>query len=191
MNPNVDAYIGRSEKWPDEMTALRPILIGRGLTEEVKWGKPCYSHGGKNIVIIQEMNQFLSLMFFKGALLEDPEGVLKEQGPNSRSARRMEFTSVEDVTKQTDTIGAYVDEAVDVEEAGLQVDPAPEPALVQELQDRLDHDGSLKAAFDALTPGRQREYNLYFAGAKQASTRSARVERCAEKIREGKGLRDR
>lgn len=191
MNPNVDAYIGRSEKWPDEMTALRPILIGRGLTEEVKWGKPCYSHGGKNIVIIQEMNQFLSLMFFKGALLEDPEGVLKEQGPNSRSARRMEFTSVEDVTKQSDTIGAYVDEAVDVEEAGLQVDPAPEPALVQELQDRLDHDGSLKAAFDALTPGRQREYNLYFAGAKQASTRSARVERCAEKIREGKGLRDR
>lgn len=191
MNPNVDAYIGRSEKWPDEMTALRPILIGRGLTEEVKWGKPCYSHGGKNIVIIQEMNQFLSLMFFKGALLEDPEGVLKEQGPNSRSARRMEFTSVEDVTRQSDTIGAYVDEAVDVEEAGLQVDPAPEPALVQELQDRLDHDGSLKAAFDALTPGRQREYNLYFAGAKQASTRSARVERCAEKIREGKGLRDR
>jgi uncharacterized protein YdeI (YjbR/CyaY-like superfamily) len=191
VNQKVDAYIGRSEKWPDEMTALRSILLGRGLTEEIKWGKPCYSHGGKNIVIIQEMNEFLSLMFFKGALLEDPERVLREQGPNSRSARRIELTSVEDVTRLTDTIEAYLDEAIDVEEAGLQVGPAPEPELVQELQDRLDHDRAFKAAFEALTPGRQREYNLYFSGAKQATTRSARVDKHAERILAGKGLRDR
>ncbi|HSJ71689.1 MAG TPA: YdeI/OmpD-associated family protein [Acidimicrobiia bacterium] len=173
------------------MTALRPILLGRGLTEEIKWRQPCYTHGGKNIVIIQEMNEFLSLMFFKGALLEDPEGVLRDQGPNSRSARRMEFTSVEDVARLTDTIGSYIEEAIDVEEAGLQVDPAPELELVQELQDRFDHDQALKTAFEALTPGRQREYNLYFAGAKQAATRSARVEKSAERILAGKGLRDR
>lgn len=191
VNPNVDAYMGRSEKWSDEMKALRPILLGRGLTEEIKWGKPCYSHGGKNIVILQEMNDFLSLMFFKGALLEDPEGVLHEQGPNSRSARRMEFTSVEDVTRHTGTIEAYVDEAIDVEEAGLQVGPAPEPDLVQELQDRLDHDRAFKAAFEALTPGRQREYNLHFSSAKQAATRRARIDKYADKIRAGKGLRDR
>ncbi len=191
MNPDVDAYIERSQKWPDEMTALRQILLGRGLTEEIKWRQPCYTHGGKNIVIIQEMNEFLSLMFFKGAVLEDPEGVLHEQGPNSRSARRMEFTSVDQVIGMTNTIESYIDEAIDAEEAGLQVDPPPELELAQELQDRLDHDPPLKAAFESLTPGRQREYNLYVSGAKQAATRSARVDKYAEKILAGKGLRDR
>ncbi len=191
MNPKVDAYIARSQKWPKEMARLRPILLGGGLTEEIKWGKPCYSHEGRNIVIMQEMKDFLALMFFKGALLNDAEGVLEEQGPNSRSALRMRFTSVDDVARLTDTLKAYVDEAIDVEDAGLEVAPAPELVLVAELQHRLDHAPALKAAFEALTPGRRREYNLYFSDAKQAKSREARVEKCLEKILDGKGFRDR
>jgi uncharacterized protein YdeI (YjbR/CyaY-like superfamily) len=191
MNPEVDAYIGRSKQWPEEMTELRPTLLDAGLTEEIKWGKPCYSHDGKNILIVQEMNGFLALMFFKGALLRDPEGVLEEQGPNSRSARRIQLTSVEDVVRLRDTIAVYIDEAIAVEDAGLEVDPAPELVFVEELQHRLDRDPAFKAAFESLTPGRQREYHLYFSGAKHATTREARVDRYADKILGGKGLRDR
>jgi len=191
MNPGVDAYIERSQKWPEEMSALRPVLLGCGLGEEIKWGKPCYSHEGKNIVILQEMKGFLSLMFFKGALLTDPACVLEEQGPNSRAARRIQFTSVEDVARLADTVAAYVAEAIDVEEAGLEVGPAPELVLVEELQNRLEGDPAFRAAFEQLTPGRQREYNLYFADAKQARTREARIEKYAQQILEGKGLRDR
>lgn len=191
MNPKVDAYIGRSQKWPDEMTQLRSILVGGGLTEEIKWGKPCFSHEGHNIVIMQEMKEFLALMFFKGALLDDTAGVLEEQGPNSRSALRMRFTSVDDVARLTDTLKAYIEEAIDVEDAGLEVGPAPELVLVEELQHRLDRAPALKAAFEALTPGRRREYNLYFSDAKQAKSREARVDKYVEKILDGKGFRDR
>ena len=191
MNPDVDEYIARSERWPDEMTGLRPILLSRGLTEAIKWGKPCYSHEGANVVILQEMKDFLALMFFKGSLLDDSEGVLEEQGPNSRSARRMCFRSVDDVSRLADAVRSYVDQAIGVEEAGLEVGPAPELQLVGELQERLDRDPALGAAFAGLTPGRQREYNLHVSGAKQAATRRARVEKCAPKIRDGKGLRDR
>jgi uncharacterized protein YdeI (YjbR/CyaY-like superfamily) len=191
VNPDVDAYIEQSERWPDEMTDLRPVLLSCGLTEEIKWGKPCYSHEGRNIVIVQEMKEFLALMFFKGALLNDPDGVLHEQGPNSRSARRMQFTSVEDVERLAGTVKAYVDEAVDAEEAGLEVGPAPELQLADELQNRLDEDPALKAAFEALTPGRQREYNLHVSQAKQAKTRETRVDKFVPKILDGKGFRDR
>ena len=191
MNPEVDACIRRSDKWPEEMAGLRPILLGCGLTEEIKWRKPCYSHEGRNIVILQEMKEFLALMFFKGALLKDPEGVLEKQGPNSRSARRIRFTSVEEVTRLAETVEAYVEEAIAVEEAGQKVGPAPEPVLVLELQSRLDRDPALRAAFEALTPGRRREYNLYFSGARQAKTRAARVGKYVPKILAGKGFRDR
>lgn len=191
MNPEVDAYIERSERWPDEMTALRPLLVDRGLDEDIKWGKPCYAHDGGNVAILQEMNDFLALMFFKGALLEDPDGVLEEQGPNSRSARRVTFTSVDDVARLSEAVGALLDDAMAVEEAGLDVGPAPEPELATELRDRLAIDPALKAAFEALTPGRRREYNLYVSGAKKHETRSARVDTCAPRILEGKGLRDR
>lgn len=185
LSVDVDAYIRRSEKWPDEMTDLRPILLAGGLTEEIKWGNPCYSYEGRNVVVLQEMKGFLALMFFKGGLLNDSEGVLEEQGPKSRSARRIRFTSVEDVARLTDTVQAYI------EEAGLDVDPAPELVLVEKLQNRLDQDPAFKAAFEALTPGRQREYNLYFSGAKQAKTREARVEKYAQNILDGKSFRDR
>ena len=191
MNPAVDDYIERSDMWPEVMRELRPVLLDRGLTEEIKWGKPCYCHDGSNIAIMQEMKGFLSLMFFKGALLEDTAGVLAEQGPNSRSAKRIELTSVADVRRLADTVGSYVDEAIDVEEAGLEVEAASEPELVAELRERLDGDPALAAAFESLTPGRRREYNLYFSDAKQAATRASRVDRYAPRILEGKGLRDR
>ncbi len=189
-NPKVDAYISRSTKWPAEMAELRPILLGCGLTEEIKWGKPCYSHQGHNIVIIQEMNDFLALMFFKGALLRDDGAILKEQGPNSRSALRVEFTSVSQIATLATTLRAYLGEAVDVAVAGLEVGPAPEVVFVDELQQRLDVDRAFRAAFEALTPGRQREYNLHFSSAKQATTRATRVDKCAPKILAGKGFRD-
>jgi len=191
MNPEVDAYIARSEKWPEEMAELRPILLECGLTEDIKWGKPCYGHEGRNIVILQEMKAFLSLMFFKGALMSDPEGVLEEQGPNSRSARRIRFTSVADVARLANTVKAYIDEAIHVEKAGKSVGPASEPVPIAELQLRLDGDPALKVAFETLTPGRRREYNLYFSGAKQAKTRAVRVEKYVQKILDGKGFRDR
>ena len=189
--PDVDAYLAEADAWPDEIAALRPILTGAGLVEEIKWGKPCYSHDGKNIVILQEMKDYLAVMFFKGALLDDPEGVLRSQGPNSRSAKRMELASVEDIGRMKGVIAAYVAEAIDVEEAGLEVGPAPDPDLAEELQSRLDGDPGLKAAFESLTPGRRREYNLYIADAKQAKTREARVDKYVDKILEGKGMRDR
>ncbi len=191
VNPEVDAYVRRSEKWPGVMAALRPVLLGAGLTEEVKWGKPCYTHGGSNVVILQEMNDFLALMFFKGALLRDPEGILEEQGPNSRSARRVRFTSAGDVARLAGTVRAYLDEAIEVEEAGLEVGPPPELVLVEELQRRIDRDPAFAAAFAALTPGRRREYNLHVSSAKQAKTREARVEKAVPRIMAGKGLRDR
>ncbi len=190
-NPDVDTYVEHSEHWPDEIAALRPILLDCGLDEDLKWRKPCYSHDGSNIVILQEMKDFLALMFFKGALLSDPYGVLESQGPNSRSARRMCFTSIDDVARLADTVAAYIGEAIAVDDAGLEVGPAPELVLVDELQTRLDGDTALRGAFDALTPGRQREYNLYFSGAKQASTRAGRVDKYVPKILAGQGLRDR
>ena len=191
MNPKVDAYIDHSEKWPDEMAALRSVLLKGGLTEAIKWGKPCYSHDGTNIAIMQEMKDFLALMFFKGALMADPAGVLEEQGPNSRSALRMCFRSVADVKRLTKTVTAYIAEAIDVEESGVEVGPAPEVVFVTELQERLDGDEKFKTAFEALTPGRRREYNLHIGEAKQAATRASRVEKCAPKILAGKGFRDR
>ncbi|MFZ1542299.1 MAG: YdeI/OmpD-associated family protein [Candidatus Microthrix parvicella] len=191
MNAKVDAYIDRSTKWPEVMTRLRPILAGCGLTEEIKWGKPCFSQDGHNIVIFQEMKEFLALMFFKGALLSDPDGILEQQGPNSRSALRICFRSIDDANRLADTVKAYVEEAIDVEEAGLQVAPAPVLPPPEELQNRLETDPAFKAAFEALTPGRQREYNLYFSDAKQSKTRTARVDKYAPKILAGKGFRDR
>jgi uncharacterized protein YdeI (YjbR/CyaY-like superfamily) len=172
------------------MAVLRALLLQHGLDEDLKWGKPCFSHNGTNIAILQEMNDFLSLMFFKGFLLKDPKHVLVEQGPNSRSAKRIEFTSVDDVTKHAKTVVALVNEAIAVEKAGLKVGPAPELTFVDELHHRLDADPKFEAAFMSLTPGRQREYNLHISSAKQASTRIARIDACVPKVLAGKGFRD-
>jgi uncharacterized protein YdeI (YjbR/CyaY-like superfamily) len=190
-NPEVDDYVARSTQWPDEIAALRPILRDCGLVEELKWRKPCYSHDGSNIVILQEMKDFLAVMFFKGMLLSDPAGILESQGPNSRSARRLQFTSVEAIERLATTVVDYVGEAIALEDAGLDVAPAPELELIDELRVRLDSDPALEAAFEMLTPGRRREYNLYFSSAKQSSTRAARVEKYVPKMLAGKGFRDR
>lgn len=186
----VDQYLERTDAWPEEIVALRPMLLACGLDEEIKWAKPCYSHLGNNIVIMQEMKNFLALMFFKGALLSDPLSVLESQGPNSRSARRMCFRSVDDVARLAETVTAYIEEAKAISEAGLEIGPAPELELVVELQTRLDADPALRSAFDALTPGRQREYHLHISSAKQSSTRSSRVEKYVPQILDGKGMRD-
>lgn len=191
MQTKVDEYVERSERWPELISELRPVLVGCGLDEQLKWGKPCYSHEGRNIAILQEMKGFLALMFFKGAVLTDPEGVLEAQGPNSRSALRVRFSSIDDVTRLAGTIEALVAEAIAAEDAGLTVGPAPELELVDELRIRLDREPALKAAFEALTPGRQREYHLHVSGAKQSATRLARIEKFVPTILAGKGLRDR
>lgn len=188
---DVDAYLAASDSWPDEIAALRPILLAAGLDEAIKWGKPCYSAGGANIAIVQEMKHFLALMFTKGALLDDPHGVLRDQGANTRSAKRVELTSVDEIERSADIIRALIASAIDVEERGLEVGPAPEPDLSPELRARLAADEALQAAFDELTPGRRREYHLYVSGAKQSSTRESRVDTIAPRILAGKGLRDR
>lgn len=190
-DPAVSDLLAASEGWPAEMAALRPLLLERGLGEQVKWRKPCYDLDGANLAIMQEMKGFLALMFFKGALIDDPDDLLRPQGENSRSAMRLEFTSVAEIETAADAIGALLDRAIAVEEAGLELPPAPELELVAELQDRLDADQALRAAFDRLTPGRQREYHLQISSAKKAETRVARVDKFVPKILAGKGFRDR
>ena len=190
VNPKLNARFNGAKRWRDEGLKLREVLLDCGLCEEFKWGKPCYTDEGANIVIIQRMREFLALMFFKGALLKDPKGVLKQQGPNTHGALRMQFQSVAEVEKLKATIKRYVREAIKAERAGLSVPKSPPKPNVDELAARLAKDKALKTAFEALTPGRQREYNIYFSGAKQAKTRAARVERYAPKILDGKGFRD-
>ena len=189
--PDVDAYLEAAEQWPEEIRRLRPLLLAAGLEEEIKWGKPCYSHDGANIAIVQEFADNLALMFFKGILLDDPGGALEEVGPNSHAARRMVFTSVEDVETHADLVTGYVQEAIAIEDAGTEVPPRPEEELAPELAERLAQDPELAASFEELTPGRQRAYNLHVSGAKQASTRERRVDKIVPRILEGKGLRDR
>jgi uncharacterized protein YdeI (YjbR/CyaY-like superfamily) len=188
---DVDAYVEAAAQWPDEIAALRPLLLNSGLVEGIKWGKPCYALEHENVVIIQEFADHLALMFFKGILLEDPGGVLEKQGPNSHAARRLTFRSVDDVHRCADLVTAYLSEAIAVAEAGIALPPRPEEDLADELQERLAGDPDLAAAFDELTPGRQREYNLHVADAKQASTRERRVDTIVPRILAGKGLRDR
>ncbi|MEZ4269600.1 MAG: DUF1801 domain-containing protein [Myxococcota bacterium] len=190
MDTRLDKFFGAARQWKAELAALRAALRGAGLSEEFKWGKACYCFEGSNIAILQPMKDHLALMFFKGALLEDPAGVLQEQGPNSRSARRVAFRSVEDVEERAGVVEALVRRAIEVERAGLSVEPPAELVLVEELERWLDRDPAHRVAFEGLTPGRRREYHLHVSGAKQASTRERRVEQVAPKILAGKGFRD-
>ncbi len=191
MNAAIDQFLNGASMWSAEMKALRPILLKAGLSEDLKWGKPCFGTEGGNIAIMQPMKNFLALMFFNGAFLADPHGVLEEQGPNSRSARRVCLRSVADVKRLAPAVRELVAAALDLEQEGPPVLPTQELELVDELRDRLERDRKLRSAFEKLTPGRRREYNLYISGAKQASTREARVTKCSEQILAGKGLRDR
>jgi uncharacterized protein YdeI (YjbR/CyaY-like superfamily) len=189
MNPKVDGYLRKAKKWQEEMTKLRRISLDSGLTEELKWGKPCYTFQKSNIVIIQGFKEFCALLFCKGALLRDPNGILKKFG--WQAARRIPFTNVLEIDEMEPILKAYICEAIDAEKAGLKVrlKKKPEP-IPEELQDKLDEIPVLKAAFDGLTPGRQRGYILYFSAAKQSKTRASRVKKCMPQILKGKGLND-
>lgn len=193
MAQDVDSEFETAGLWHDEALALRAVLKGCGLDEALKWGKPCYSHDGGNICIIQRFRDFLALMFFKGALVDDPDGILAPQGPNSRSGYRVTFNSLEEVEAKADAVRACAASAIEVERRGLKIE-AVEPRdldLPDELVDAFDTDPDFRAAFEALTPGRQRGYVLHFAGAKQAATRTSRIETSRTSIFRGKGLQDR
>ncbi|MEY2933967.1 MAG: hypothetical protein RL033_4716 [Pseudomonadota bacterium] len=191
LHPKVDAFVSRAKTWPGEIQKLRLILLDCGLEEDLKWGKPCFSFEGKNVAIIQPFKEHCSLMFFKGALLEDSHGLLRSQGENTQSALRMEFTSEAQVKKAV--LKSYVKQAIAVEQAGLTVDfkAKRELELPEELTVLLKKDRKLAKAFAALTPGRQRGYVMHFKGAKQSQTRSARIEKCMPNILAGKGMNDR
>jgi uncharacterized protein YdeI (YjbR/CyaY-like superfamily) len=189
----VAEYIDGMRAWRAELGALRLVLLGAGLDEEFKWRKPCYTHGGSNVVIFQPFKELCALLFFKGALLQDPGGALKEQGEHTRSARRLEFRSVADVTAAKKTIAALVRDAIDVEQAGLSVPeraPADDGPYPEELCLLLDADAALLDAWEHLTPGRRRGWLLHFNGAKQSKTRVARIERATPLILEGFGMHD-
>jgi len=189
MNPKVDGYLKKAKKWQEEMEKLRRISLDRRLTEELKWGKPCYTFQKSNIVIIQGFKEFCALLFCKGALLNDAKGILKKFG--WQAARRIPFTGVREIVKMELILKAYIHEAIEVEKAGLKVNfkQNPEP-IPEEFQNKLGESPALKTAFEALTPGRQRGYILYFSGAKQSKTRESRVEKCMRRILNGKGLND-
>lgn len=191
-HPKVDAFLQRAQSWRPEMQKLRQIALASGLTEELKWRQPCYTFQGGNIAIIQPFKDAVALMFFDGVLLDDPEGVLEPPGENSRTARRIRFTSPAEIDAMAPTLKGFIEEAVEAKKAGVEVElDEPDLELPEELRKRLEEDPALKKAFEELTPGRQRGYALHVSSAKQSKTRADRVERCVPKILEGKGLRDR
>ena len=191
-NPKVDAFLGRAKKWREELEKLREISLSCGLTEELKWGKPCYSFEGSNVVILQGFKDTCALLFPKGALLKDAKGLLEKPGEHTQAARRIPFTSVQEVIKLEKTLKAYVKEAVEVEKSGLEVKykEITEYEMPEELQKKLEESPPFRHAFESLTPGRQRGYYMYFAAAKQSATRAARIEKCRPQILQGKGLND-
>jgi uncharacterized protein YdeI (YjbR/CyaY-like superfamily) len=191
MDSKVDGFFDRAKSWATEMKALRSVLLETGLTEDLKWGKPCYTSAGQNIAIIQPMKPHLALMFFKGVLLDDLDNVLRPQGPNHQSAMRMVFTSLEDVEKGEPALRDLVEQAIDVEKKGLKVARKISFDLPAELEEALANDSELSTAFDALTPGRQRGYALFIGQAKQPATRRTRIEKYRDRIFAGKGYQDR
>ena len=192
MNPKVDAFLSEAKTWREEYEKLRMIVLDCGLTEELKWGKPCYSFEDSNVVLIHGFKEYCALLFMKGALLKDASGILIQQTENVQAARQIRFTSVREIVELAPVLKAYVLEAIEVEKAGLKVEYKKNMELVfpEEFQKKLDESPALKAAFKALTPGRQRAYHLYFTAAKQSKTRESRVEKWMPQILEGKGLDD-
>lgn len=192
MNPLVSKVHGGEKRWSAEYAALRRLCLASGLNEELKWGQACYDLDGKNVVVIHGFKEYCALLFFKGALLEDPRGILIQQTKNVQSSRQIRFRSAADIERQKATIGAYIKEAIAIEKSGakVQMKSTAQFAVPEELRRRLDDDPELAEAFRALTPGRQKGYLLYFGGAKQSATRAARVEKHAPRILKGLGLND-
>ncbi|PHN07020.1 YdeI/OmpD-associated family protein [Flavilitoribacter nigricans] len=193
MNPKVDFFFTKAKKWREEFEQLRTIILDCGLTEELKWGVPCYTYQGNNIVLIHGFKDYCALLFHKGVLLNDADSLLIQQTENVQSARQIRFTGLPEILKLEDTLKAYIFEAIEVEKAGLKVvlKKTREYTVPEELQNKFGEDPELKAAFEALTPGRQRGYLLYFSDAKQSKTRTSRIEKHRPDILAGKGLNDR
>jgi uncharacterized protein YdeI (YjbR/CyaY-like superfamily) len=192
MNPKVDWYFSKARKWQEELERLRVIVLDCGLNEELKWGCPCYTFQKSNIVLIHAFKEYCALLFFKGALLNDANGILIQQTKNVQAARQIRFTNVREIVKMKPILKAYIYEAIEVEKAGLKVNfkKTKEFSIPEEFQNKLDKIPALKTAFYALTPGRQRAYLLHFSAAKQSKTRESRVEKCTPQILIGKGLDD-
>jgi len=191
-NPKVDGFLSKIKKWRREFEALRRIILDCQLTEELRWGKPCYTYQGSNIVLIHGFKEYCALLFFKGALLKDPKGVLVQQTENVQAARQIRFTNTREIVEMAPILKAYIREAIRVEKAGLKVDykKTSEFKLPEEFKNKLAEVPALKTAFAALTPGRQRGYILYFSAAKQSKTRGSRIEKCIPQILNGKGLNE-
>jgi len=192
MNPKVDFYFSKDKKWQEELEQLRIIVLDCGLTEELKWGSPCYRFQKSNIVLIHVFKEYCALLFFKGALLNNANGILIQQTKNTQATRQIRFTNVREIVETKTILKAYIFEAIEVEKAGLKVEfkKSTEFIIPEEFQNKLDKISNLKTAFDALTPGRQRAYILYFSAPKQSKTRESRVEKCMPQILNGKGLND-
>jgi uncharacterized protein YdeI (YjbR/CyaY-like superfamily) len=192
MNPKVDVFLSKAKKWQKEFEKLRMIILDCQLTEELKWGVPCYTFQKSNIVLIHGFKEYCALLFFKGALLNDTNGILIQQTENVQAARQIRFTNVREIVKMETVLKAYINEAIEVEKAGLKVNLKKTAEFInpEEFQKKLDENPALKTAFDALTPGRQRAYIFYFSAPKQSKTRESRVEKCIQQILNGKGLDD-
>jgi uncharacterized protein YdeI (YjbR/CyaY-like superfamily) len=192
MNPKVDFFFSKESKWQKEYAKLRMLILDCGLDEKLKWGCPCYTHQEKNIVLIHGFKEYCALLFFKGALLQDPEGILIQQTKNVQSARQIRFTNAREIVKLESVLKAYIYEAIEVEKAGLRVKKkaTAEYEVPVEFQNKLNKNRALKKAFEALTPGRQRGYIFYFSQPKLPKTREARVEKYIKQILNGKGLED-
>lgn len=192
MNPKVDWFFQKTTRWRGEFAQLRKIVLGSGLSEDLKWGQPCYSYQGNNVVLMHGFNDYCALLFMKGALLKDEVGVLVRQTENVRSARQLRFSNLQEVVGAENMIVSYINDAIEIEKSGQKVQrkSTAEFKVPEELQNRFNGDPAFKAAFDALTPGRQRGYLLHFSGAKQSKTREARIDKALDRIFEGKGLDD-
>jgi len=191
MNPKVDSFLRRAKQWQKESQRLRMILLDFPLTEELKWGEPCYTFQGKNVVLIGGFKEYCTLLFFKGALLNDTHGILVAPG-KAQAARQIRFTSVREIVAMETTLRKHIHQAIEVEKAGLKVElrKHSEYIVPEELQRKLDEMPALKTAFGALTPGRQRAYMFHISAPKQPKTRESRVEKCVRRILDGKGLND-
>ncbi len=192
-NPKVDAFLSRAKKWQEEFKKLRTIILDCGLTEELKWGVPCYTFQKSNIVLIHGFKEYCAVLFFKGALLNDAKRILITQTENTQATRQIRFTKVQEIVEMEGILKDYVHEAIEVEKAGLKVNfkKTSEFTIPEEFQNKLDEIPDLKTAFEALTPGRQRAYILYFSTPKQSKTRASRVEKSMQRILIGKGVNDR
>jgi uncharacterized protein YdeI (YjbR/CyaY-like superfamily) len=192
MDAKADAVIAKEKKWRIEFELLQKIVLNCGLTETLKWGCPCYTHNNSNVVLIHGFKEYCALLFFKGALIKDTKGLLIQQTENVQAARQLRFTNAQLITKQAATIKTYIHQAIELENAGVKVALKKVSAfkMADEFKNKLDKKPTLKKAFEALTPGRQRAYLLHFSAAKQAATREARIEKCTPLIMQGKGLND-